>query len=144
MAEEDAVYEMTIDQENLPKGEPIQIAGLGTFENGITYTISKEEADAYRVYHTQHEDVIDADTQAVLGTEAVAGPTLLQASKNMYGVEVTTFESKSGSDPNARNSKKATTVSDDDTSKQIPNAEPATDAVAAATDTSKKTKGGAS
>jgi hypothetical protein len=44
------MYELTVDNPNLGKNAKVQIPGLGTFENGQTYTVSKEEADRFRVY----------------------------------------------------------------------------------------------
>jgi hypothetical protein len=74
----DTAYELKID---LPEGDPIQIPGLGTFETGKTYEISKDEAEGYRQYWKR---------------EGKLGPTLLQASKKMYRVLVTV---PSGSKP---------------------------------------------
>lgn len=110
MSGEDAMYELTVDLPTLPKGEPIQIVGLGTFKNGSTYTVSKEEADGYRTYHTNQQDVFD-DSGKRTGTEVVLGPTLLQASKTMFGVEVT---STSGEH---KTTSKSVTTSDADTAK---------------------------
>lgn len=115
MSGEDAVYELTVDQPNLPKGELVQIPGLGTFENGGTYTVSKEEAEGYRTYHSKVEPVVNEDDGAVVGSQVVSGPTLLQASKNMYGIEVST------TDKDHKESPKAVTTTSPDTSKATPN-----------------------
>lgn len=124
MSDEDAVYELSIDQPNLPKGEPVQIPGLGTFKNGSSHPVTKEEAQAFRVYHTRQENIIDEQTDEVLGSQPVLGPTLLQASKNMFGVEVTTVEkSDSGDTKRSSSSSSAVTAADKDTSKTTPNAE---------------------
>jgi hypothetical protein len=89
MSGEDPMYELTIDQPNLPKGEPIQIVGLGTFENGSTYTITKDQNESYRAAHARQVPII-GENDEILGSEVEPGPTVLQASKSMYGVEVTT------------------------------------------------------
>lgn len=98
------MYEMTIDQPNRPKNDPIQIPGLGTFANGGTYTIDDEAAQSFRSYHSRQTTVVDEKTEAVKGTKAELGPTLLEASKNMYGVEVTVAkEQKSDNKSNDAN-----------------------------------------
>lgn len=116
MSGEDAVYELTIDQPNLPKGEPVQIPGLGTFENGYSYTISKDEADAFRTYHTRQVPVTNEETGEIVGSDLEKGPTLLEAAKSMYGVEVTSFDKSNTDDPNKANAKRAVTTSSPDTS----------------------------
>lgn len=100
-------YEMAVNHPALPKGAEIQIPGLGVFKNGHSYKISKDEAQGFRVHHTRQVDVTD-DSGAVVGSEPELGPTLLQASKSMYGVEVNTPgsskpESGSGTPGNAGN-----------------------------------------
>lgn len=115
MSDEDVMYEITVDQPSLPKGEQVQIPGLGTFENGYTYTVTKGEANGYRTYHTCQVDVLDEDMN-VVGSDVELGPTLLQAAKSMYGVEVSTVEPETKN----KNKNKATTSADKDTSE--PNA----------------------
>jgi hypothetical protein len=95
MSGEDAAYELNIDLPNLPKGELVQIAGLGTFENGSSYTITKSEADSYRSYHSRVVPVT-GDNDEVLGSDLELGSTLLQASKYMYGVTVETSKPSQG------------------------------------------------
>jgi len=108
MSGDDAVYELTIDLPSIPKGNEdhqIQIPGLGTFENGRTYEVSKEQAEAFRAYHTVQESVVDEDTGAYLGSDAKPGPTLLEAAKSMYGVTVETVK------PHSSSSSSSTTAS---------------------------------
>lgn len=125
--EEEAVYELSVNQPNLPKGEPVQIAGLGTFKNGSSYPITKTQAEFYRTFHSTQVPVVD-DKDNVVGSEVQLGPTILQDSKNMYGVEVVTAE-KSDKDSDADTTKKrqassdAVTTTDKDTSKTTPNSE---------------------
>lgn len=113
MSGEDPVYTVTVDNPTLPKGEPIQIVGLGTFENGGTYTVSKQEADAYRTYHSALVTTRDERDGSILGADTELGPTLLQASKTMFGVEVSTADSKE------RRKGQSNTIGDDDTSKMV-------------------------
>ena len=87
------VYVLTVDLPNLPKGELIQIPGLGTFKNGDSFDINEEAAENYRVYHGRQEPIYDQETSSILGTEWAPGPTLLQASEHMYGVSVKTTSS---------------------------------------------------
>lgn len=91
MSDAKLVYELTLDQPNLPKGELVQIPGLGTFENGSTYDIDADQAYSFRTYHVRSVPFVDEETQAILGSSVELGPTLLQASKTMYGVEVATY-----------------------------------------------------
>jgi hypothetical protein len=116
MSDEDVMYELVLDVPGAPKGEPFQIVGLGTFENGNTYTVTKAEADAYRQFHSRTVPVVNEEDQAIVGSNVQLGPTLLQDSKNMYGVEVATVDP----DTKARSTKKSTTVTDDDTSDRTP------------------------
>lgn len=97
MSDEDVVYTMDVDLDGSPKGEQIQIAGLGTFENGSSYDITRAEAEAYRSYNTRYETIV-GENDEILGSTPELGPTLLQASKTMFGVEVTTSGSKSKED----------------------------------------------
>ena len=87
------VYALTVDLPNLPKGELIQIPGLGTFKNGDSFDINEEAAENYRVYHGRQEPIYDQETGSILGTKWAKGPTLLQASESMYGVTVKTASS---------------------------------------------------
>jgi hypothetical protein len=114
------VYEHTIDQPNSPKGEPLQIVGLGTFENGYTYTINRYEAESFRDFHQSLVPVMAEDDKSIIGQERQQGPTLLEAAKGMYGVTVTSFDKDQDSDPNARNAKRATTTFSRDTSEPNP------------------------
>lgn len=93
-ADEKVQYEVTLDLPGTPKGEPVQIVGLGTFDNGSTFEVTKEEAEYYRAFHVRQEPIVDDETQAILGSEAVLGPTLLQAFKDTEGVEVVTVVTK--------------------------------------------------
>jgi hypothetical protein len=80
-------YELSIDMPNLAKGAEVQIAGLGTFENGSSYKITDEEHDSFRRYHGSIQTVT-SEANEILGSELALGPTLIQASENMYGVSV--------------------------------------------------------
>jgi hypothetical protein len=81
--EEKVVYELDVDVEGLPKGEPLQIMGLGVFENGSSYLITESEAERYRLMNATMEPIVDEDTQAVLGAEYTKSPTLLQLSDSL-------------------------------------------------------------
>jgi hypothetical protein len=96
--DEKVVYELTLDLPGQPKGEPVQIAGLGTFENGKSHQITESQAESYRSYNTRLEYEYDEDNNLV-GATAEPGPTLLQAFSKTDGVEVTTVESRSANPP---------------------------------------------
>jgi hypothetical protein len=91
MSDDRVVYELSLDLPSLPKGEPVQIPGLGTFENGETHEITKIEHERYRAYHVRQIPVIDEETQEVRGNELENGPTLLQAFKDREDIEVVTI-----------------------------------------------------
>ena len=87
-------YEVSLDLPGMPKGELVQIPGLGTFENGTSFDVTEEQANAYRVYHQRVDMVYDEETNELLGSEASVGPTLLQAYKNEQGVDVAAYGHK--------------------------------------------------
>jgi hypothetical protein len=115
MSDADTVYELTVDVPSSPKGEPIQIPGLGTFENGGTYGVNEDDAQAFRTYHSVQKPVYSEEGQMILGNEVELGPTLLQASKSMFGVEVSSV----GTGDKVREKGKSNVVSDTDTSKMV-------------------------
>jgi hypothetical protein len=82
-------YTVTVDMPNLHRGEEIEIPGLGLFKNGSTKDVSKEEAEAFRVFHQTAETTYDADENQQ--TEWTKGPTLLQANLP-EGVTVETYK----------------------------------------------------
>jgi hypothetical protein len=96
--EEKVVYEIAFDLPGFAKGEEVQVAGLGTFENGSTYQVTKAEAESYRSYNTSLKYEYDEDNNLV-GATAEPGPTLLQAFEHTDGVEVNTVQSRSSNNP---------------------------------------------
>jgi hypothetical protein len=94
----DAQYVLVVDIPGSPKGEGVAITGLGEFKNGSSYDISKEQADNFRALNSTQEMVYDSKTNEVLGAEMVQGPTLLQASKTMHGITVTTADKDNDED----------------------------------------------
>lgn len=118
-SDEKVVYEISFDLESAPKGEPIQVPGLGTFENGKAYEVTKAEADAYRAFHVHQEPVYN-DKDEMVGTEAVLGPTLLQAAKHMYGVEVSTVGDKQEEDTQAEENEAPAANTDTGESGDVP------------------------
>jgi len=82
-------YTLTVDIPNLGPNEEVQIPGLGTFKNGGTYEVDDELAERYRVAHTTVVPEFDENNNLVANNEE-QGPTLLEAAKSMYGIEVKT------------------------------------------------------
>jgi hypothetical protein len=78
------VYKITFDYPNMPKGQEISVPGLGTYRNGSTTFVSKEEAEAFRVYQV---DV------------GMPDKTLLQAFQGSDYVTVETAKEDSGPKP---------------------------------------------
>jgi hypothetical protein len=58
------VYTITINLPNTPQGQEVQIPGLGTYKNGSTNTVTKEEADAFRAYQAANNMPDDTLLQA--------------------------------------------------------------------------------
>lgn len=110
-SEDKVVYEIALDLPGLAKDAVVEIPGLGTFENGGVYEVTKTEADGYRIFHTHQEPVLDEDG-VILGSEAVLGRTLLQAFKNETGVDVVT--AGKDQDPDDEEEEDDPLVEDDD------------------------------
>jgi hypothetical protein len=88
--DEKVVYTIDFDLPGTAKGQSVQVAGLGEFENGSSYDVTREEADAFRSYNIRQESHHNEDGQLV--TETHLGPTLLQAFEHTEGVTVTTTQ----------------------------------------------------
>jgi hypothetical protein len=89
----EAVYELEVNIPEQPEGSPIQIPGLGVFENGKKYEITEDEANNYRVHNSVQVPDIDEETHVVLGGHFEQGPSLYDAAQTMYGVNVTDLSS---------------------------------------------------
>lgn len=86
------VYEVELDVPGLPKGELVQIPGLGTYENKSTFDVDADQHTAYRAHNSVQELIYGGESgEEIIGSTVVPGPTLLQASKNMFGVEVAVY-----------------------------------------------------
>lgn len=96
------MYQITIDYPNMPKGQEVSIPGLGTYKNGSTHAVTKEEADLFRAYQ--------ADT-------GMPDQTLLQAFK---GQDYVTVESVK--EPQPRSSRRDPAAAPEET--KIPVAGP--------------------
>lgn len=95
------MYVLKIDFPNLPKGAPVDIDGLGRFENGHEYEISKEEAETYRLQNVTQSFEHDKDGNLLVETKK--GPTLLQAFKNNDNVDVSTTDGGEDDDEGSDN-----------------------------------------
>lgn len=74
------MFTLTLDLPNLPKGGDLEIDGLGTFQNGSSFEISDEQANAFSTKDstlktTTHED-------GKLSNVIVPGRTLVEAFKD--------------------------------------------------------------
>lgn len=45
------MYHVTIALPNIDKDEQVELDGLGVFENGYDYSVSRSEADAFHIKH---------------------------------------------------------------------------------------------
>lgn len=74
-------FNVTVKQDNLPKGAPVYIEGLGTFKNGTTTVVSDEQAELFQ--HTQAA-IVDGERPGDYTKEL--GPKITDL--NIYGVTV--------------------------------------------------------
>lgn len=86
------MYTLTINNSNAAKDAEFSIPGLGTYKNGSTNAVSKEEAEAFRAYQV---------------SSGMPDVTLLQAFKGDPSVTVETESSSSGSGSSTSTSKGA-------------------------------------
>lgn len=82
------VYKLKLDLDHPLKGDSVQIAGLGTFENGATHDITESMHNQFRVQNSTFEDVVDEDNN-VVAVKTILGPTLLKAFEGNDKVTVT-------------------------------------------------------
>lgn len=85
------MYEVTFNLDSLPEGAPVEVDGLGRFENGATYAVSEEEALAFQTKHAVQTFTHDEDTGALL-TDVQLGPTLEESFKDVQGIDVKVAE----------------------------------------------------
>jgi hypothetical protein len=92
------MYNITLDFPDRSKGDTVEIDGLGVFENGYSYTVSDEEAAAFRVHHSTQE--YEWDSEGNMTTTTQPGPTVLQAfqGNDSVVVEVTKKDDDEGDD----------------------------------------------
>jgi uncharacterized membrane protein YgcG len=91
-------YSVKVNKSHLRSGATVHIKGLKPFKNGSTRTVDDEEHDLFRRVNA----TIKTDKEGVTHTEL--GPTLLQASKTMDGVEVESDDSKKSSSSSSSSS----------------------------------------
>lgn len=75
------MYTLTIKNDNAARDAEFSIPGLGTYKNGSTNSVSKEEADSFRAYQV---------------SSGMPDVTLLQAFTGDPSVTVTTETTPSG------------------------------------------------
>jgi hypothetical protein len=68
-------YKMKVDIPNRPKGAEIMIPGLGAFENGKSYSIEDEQAEAFRRARGKIVDKTDEEGNRV-GNKLELSPPL--------------------------------------------------------------------
>ena len=84
------MYKMEINLPNTPRGQLVEVDGLGIFENGSEVFIDKEQAEAFRA---KHEKVVVRSTKRGLSiVDVKPGLTVLQAFERVEGITVTTSD----------------------------------------------------
>ena len=81
------MYALKVDFENLAEGTPVELDGLGIFENGGAYVIEDDEAEHFRNFHSVQKIKHDKKGKMTVTTEL--GPTVLEYFEGNPGVEVT-------------------------------------------------------
>jgi hypothetical protein len=96
-----AYYEVTLNQENLQKGEEVQVHGLGVLVNGQTVKFDKDQVDV--AFRNANPVWDDGDEEEGRLPGYVPGQTLKQAAKSMPGeVEVNYVSDKEITDQNLK------------------------------------------
>jgi hypothetical protein len=90
-------FKLTVDMPNLGPEGKVAITGLGELQNGKTYKISDEQAEAFRNQNSHVEDDLDPETKQLLGRSIVPGPALDEV--EIAGIKV----EKMADDRTARN-----------------------------------------
>jgi len=102
------MYKLTLNLPNLSQGSPVELDGLGVFENGKEYLIEKDAADSFRQRHTSAHSVYD-DKERYVGDVFTIGPTLVEAFKDTVGIDVEVYHPKVEEDKVTRSKAKAKT-----------------------------------
>jgi hypothetical protein len=90
--DEKVKYVLELDVPNIPRGEGIEIPGLGVFGNGGEYEITNQQAENYRDANPTAEPVVGKQNE-ILSVDVSRGKTLLQQSRSMMeGITVSTYQ----------------------------------------------------
>jgi len=92
-------FKLTIDMPNLAPDGKVAIMGLGEFQNGKSYEVSDELAEAFRQAHATVQDK-RGDKGELLGSEMVLSPPLDEV--EMYGVNIEKLASEKPATPPAQ------------------------------------------
>ena len=78
------MYTLAVNAKGLSKGTPINIDGLGLFENGKKYEISEEAEEAYRMRHSVQR--VEYDDEGNMFVEVELGPSLTDVESDLFKV----------------------------------------------------------
>jgi hypothetical protein len=85
-------YKLTVNQPHLGDEGTVYIHGLGTFQNGKTYSIGDDLAQNFQIVNTIDSGSIDGDPESeTFGSyipKTAFGPSLDVAAETMYGITV--------------------------------------------------------
>jgi hypothetical protein len=90
-------FSVEVNLPNRPKGDGIEILGLGVFPNGETTEISDEQMEYFRVINTRLVDVDSEDRPAFTGAagmESRQGPDAVEAFKEHPHISVSKIAQK--------------------------------------------------
>lgn len=84
------MYELHINMPNLMDGATVELDGLGIFENGGTYEVSREEALAFQA--SRRVLLSGFDAYGNFRRIDIEGPTLEEAFEDVDGITVNVKE----------------------------------------------------
>jgi len=97
--EKKVAYVLELDVPGVPKGQEIEIPGLGVFKNGATHEIDEDAAENYRDANVTAEPEVGKNNE-ILSVEVTRGQTLLQAGNSMMeGITVSTAAEEKKPEP---------------------------------------------
>jgi hypothetical protein len=80
------MYTVEVNLPNVGKGQPVEIDGLGIFENGTTTEVSDADAQSFRQKHSVMET--ETDENGGMTNTVKVGPTLSSAFKGHKHIKV--------------------------------------------------------
>lgn len=87
-------YQIKLDLPNLGKGVPVEIPGLGVFENGTTTTLSADQVATFRTVHRVDKGKVDDKGSYVSDWQLGPSPADANFQEGITAQEVDATEDK--------------------------------------------------